>query len=73
MERTGRSWLVALTLACSAVIAPGIAAAAGKFHLEEATIADIHDAIKSGEITCKGLVQAYIARTKAYNGCAPRR
>ena len=49
------------------VIAPSIASA-GKFHLEEATIDDIHDAIKSGEITCKDLVQAYIARTKAYNG-----
>src|SRR4051812_24667829 len=48
--------------------APGVASAAGKFHLEEATIDDIHSAIKSGEITCKGLVQAYMARVKAYNG-----
>ena len=49
-------------------VAPGIATAAGKFHLEEATIEDIHNAIKDGEITCKGLVQAYFARAKAYNG-----
>lgn len=44
------------------------ALAAGTFHLEEATIDDIHTAIKSGEITCKGLVQSYMARAKAYNG-----
>ena len=49
-------------------LAPTVTAAAGKFHLEEATIEDIHDAIKSGEITCKGLVQAYFDRIKAYNG-----
>ncbi|HEY0339336.1 MAG TPA: hypothetical protein VGC34_00900, partial [Steroidobacteraceae bacterium] len=49
-------------------LAPTVSAAAGKFHLEEATIEDIHDAIKSGEITCKGVVQAYFDRIKAYNG-----
>ena len=56
------------TIACFAAAAPTGALAAGKFHLEEATIEDIHNAIKSGEITCKGLVQAYMARVKAYNG-----
>jgi Asp-tRNA(Asn)/Glu-tRNA(Gln) amidotransferase A subunit family amidase len=39
-----------------------------KFHLEEATISDIHKAIQSKEITCQGLVQAYIDRAAAYNG-----
>jgi Asp-tRNA(Asn)/Glu-tRNA(Gln) amidotransferase A subunit family amidase len=39
-----------------------------KFHLEEATIADIHNAIQSNEITCQDLVQAYINRAAAYNG-----
>ena len=38
------------------------------FIVEEATIDDIHRAIKSGEITCQGVVQAYIDRAKAYNG-----
>ena len=38
------------------------------FRLEEATIADIHRAIQRREITCKGLVQAYVKRIKAYNG-----
>src|SRR5688572_5813767 len=43
-------------------------AATGQFQVEEATIADIHTAIKSGQATCKSVVQAYIDRAKAYNG-----
>lgn len=38
------------------------------FALMEATIADIHRAIRRGEITCTQLVQAYLARIAAYNG-----
>lgn len=43
-------------------------AAADEFQLEEATIDDIHSAIKAGEITCQALVQAYFDRVRAYNG-----
>ena len=39
-----------------------------RFHLQEATIDDIHRAIRDGQITCRGLVQLYINRAKAYNG-----
>ena len=39
-----------------------------RFHLQEATINDIHRAIRDGQITCRGLVQLYINRAKAYNG-----
>ncbi len=38
------------------------------FHLEEATIDDMHRAIRDGQITCRGLIQLYINRAKAYNG-----
>jgi amidase len=38
------------------------------FHLEEATIDDVHRSIRDGQITCRGLVQLYINRAKAYNG-----
>jgi Asp-tRNA(Asn)/Glu-tRNA(Gln) amidotransferase A subunit family amidase len=45
--------------------------ASAEFHLEEATIDDIQSAIKSGETTCKGVVEAYMNRIKAYGGvCA---
>src|ERR1035437_3800348 len=43
-----------------------------RFHLEEATIADVHRAIQSGQITCRGLVQAYLNRARAYNGVCNR-
>ena len=38
------------------------------FHIEEASISDIHQAIQKGQVTCKQVVQAYIERAKAYNG-----
>jgi amidase len=40
------------------------------FQLEEATIDELHEAIKAGHITCVEIVQHYIARTRAYNGVA---
>jgi Asp-tRNA(Asn)/Glu-tRNA(Gln) amidotransferase A subunit family amidase len=45
-------------------------AAAGtpKFHLEEATIADIQAAIIDRRLTASQLVKLYLARIKAYNG-----
>jgi Asp-tRNA(Asn)/Glu-tRNA(Gln) amidotransferase A subunit family amidase len=39
-----------------------------KFEIVEATIEDIHNAIKTSKITCTELVQQYIDRAKAYNG-----
>jgi amidase len=43
-----------------------------RFHLQEGTIDDIHRAIRNGQITCKGLVQLYINRAKAYNGVSDK-
>src|SRR5499433_3363250 len=39
-----------------------------KFQIVEATIADIHQAIKSKQLTAMQLVNMYLARIKAYNG-----
>src|ERR1700730_17739403 len=39
-----------------------------RFHLQEATIDDLHRAIRNGQMTCRGVVQLYINRAKAYNG-----
>lgn len=64
-----------LVLACGVLAGAGCApptAAAPTmttaFAVEEATIADIHRAIQSGQTTCQGVVQAYLDRAKAYNG-----
>ena len=39
-----------------------------RFRIEEATIEGMHRAIQDGEISCQGLVQAYVDRARAYNG-----
>ena len=38
------------------------------FRLEEATIDELHAAIKAGETTCVGVVRHYLARVRAFNG-----
>jgi Asp-tRNA(Asn)/Glu-tRNA(Gln) amidotransferase A subunit family amidase len=43
-------------------------ASAPRFHLEEATIADVQRAIRAKEITAEQLVQLYFKRIEAYNG-----
>ncbi len=50
------------TAAAEAVAPPA------EFELMEARIADIHAAIKGGTLTTTELVEAYLARIKAYNG-----
>ena len=40
------------------------------FHVEEATIEELHDAIRAGRTNCVNVVQQYIARVRAYNGVA---
>src|SRR3954468_6627845 len=40
------------------------------FRLDEATIAELHHAIRAGQITLVDVVHYYIERVKAYNGVA---
>ena len=40
------------------------------FRLEEATIEELHAAIRAGQTTCVAVVQHYIDRVRAYNGVA---
>ncbi len=42
----------------------------GRFRLEEATIAELHRAIRAGETTCVAVVRQYVARARAFNGVA---
>ncbi len=68
---SGSSTASAVTLAVLGALGVGAtasAAAPGKFQVEEATISQIHEAITSGATTCKGVVEAYIERARAYNG-----
>jgi len=58
----------ALALGVFARMTPAGAAEPSKFHLEEATIADIQKAILAKQITTTQLLKLYLARIKAYNG-----
>jgi Asp-tRNA(Asn)/Glu-tRNA(Gln) amidotransferase A subunit family amidase len=63
--------LATLAIAAAILCAPQFASAAkaaSGFHLEEASIADVHRAIRAGQITAVQLVNLYFKRIEAYNG-----
>src|SRR2546427_3316788 len=64
--------LIARAIAFLLTVGAVVRAQAHCFSLEEATIADVHRAIQAGQISCRGLVQAYFDRAKAYNGVSNR-
>src|SRR5687768_9694994 len=47
-------------------------AASQSFRLEEATIAGVHAAMKAGRLTCRALVEGYLARIEAYDKKGPQ-
>ena len=57
-------------LAAAWLLLPGVSGAQG-FQLLEATVADVHAAFASGELTCRALVRAYIDRIEAYDQTGP--
>src|SRR6516225_12091442 len=73
MRRNLRSTISMLGIGMAVLCATHLAlvakaASAQRFHLEEATIADVHRAIRAKEITGEQLVQLYFKRIEAYNG-----
>ena len=66
MQQIALSLAVTACLAGTAQAQP--AGAGRKFQIVEATIADIHKAIRSQQLTATQLVNMYLARIKAYNG-----
>ena len=70
MKRT--ALLMASTLAgAAALLAQQTGPPAVPFQIEEATIASIHGAMKSGQLTCRGLVEQYLRRIEAYDKNGP--
>jgi Asp-tRNA(Asn)/Glu-tRNA(Gln) amidotransferase A subunit family amidase len=49
----------------------GISQTAAPFEVEEATIAQVHDAMKAGRLTCRALVGQYLKRIEAYDKNGP--
>ena len=71
-KTTQRNQVILASLLGSVFFSPTLTPVLGQetapFQLVEATIEDIHNAIKANQITCQELVQQYIHRAKAYNG-----
>lgn len=65
-----RHALIAAALAVTFVSAQQ-APPAAPFRVEETTIAQIHDAMKAGRLTCRALVDAYLKRIDAYDKNGP--
>ncbi|MEW6321637.1 MAG: amidase family protein [Acidobacteriota bacterium] len=69
--------LAFLVLSCAVVAAaarPGaqpVAQVTAPFAVEEASIADIHEAMLAGRLTCRALVEAYLRRIEAYDKNGP--
>src|ERR687896_2638111 len=62
-------FVIGLVVLCGVHLAfAASVASAPRFHLEEATIVDVHRAIRAKQITAEQLVQLYFKRIEAYNG-----
>jgi amidase len=62
---------IAFTLLLTAPLLAQQAPTPPAFRVEETTIAQIHDAMKAGRLTCRGLVDAYLRRIEAYDKNGP--
>jgi Asp-tRNA(Asn)/Glu-tRNA(Gln) amidotransferase A subunit family amidase len=70
----GAMLALAGTTACGGTTPPAstpAAAAAAPFQIEETTIAQIHAAMRAKTLTCRALVEAYLARIEAYDKKGP--
>src|SRR5215472_4585381 len=68
-DRLDQFWVRALAFVVLMFgVSATLAQAQNQFRIEEASIADIQRAVKSGQTSCRAVVQAYIDRAKAYNG-----
>jgi amidase len=64
---------IATILLAGSVVSAGVAQRQdAPFQVEEATIAAVHAAFKGGTLTCRRLVELYLARIKAYEDGGPR-
>ena len=66
-----RARLLILALVCVPLAAAQQVPAPAPFRVEETTIAQIHDAMTAGRLTCHALVDAYLHRIDAYDKNGP--
>jgi len=61
-----------ISVTSSIGLSAGLSAAENTFRLEEATIAEIHEAVGAGALSSEKLVELYLARIAAYDRAGPR-
>ena len=71
-RRSTRAFAAAIAVTAPLVVTQPAAGQSDRFRLEEATIEGIHEAIRAGQLSCRGLVQAHVDRARAYNGACTR-
>jgi Asp-tRNA(Asn)/Glu-tRNA(Gln) amidotransferase A subunit family amidase len=64
-------WLPAFLVPLSSCASDNISSSSQPFQLVEASIKDIHDAYRSGQLTSRQLVQLYLDRIEAYDRNGP--
>jgi Asp-tRNA(Asn)/Glu-tRNA(Gln) amidotransferase A subunit family amidase len=62
---------VVLALTATTAVSSAQAPAPPPFDVVEASIADIHAALRTGRVTCRGLVERYLRRIDAYDKNGP--
>jgi Asp-tRNA(Asn)/Glu-tRNA(Gln) amidotransferase A subunit family amidase len=60
-----------LCAALTLLLAPALPRAQDPFRVEETTIAQVHAAMTSGQVTCRRLVDTYLRRIEAYDKAGP--
>jgi amidase len=70
VSRTFALALLSLTILAAAALR-GQPQPLPPFHVEEVTIAQIHDALKAGRVTCRAIVEQYLRRIEAYDKNGP--
>jgi len=58
-------------LLAGVLVLPGAGQAQAPFRVEETTIAEVHAAFRAGTLTCRAVVEAYLARIQAYDRNGP--
>ncbi|RYF67273.1 MAG: amidase, partial [Cytophagaceae bacterium] len=66
-----KKYLLCLFAVYAAAITPSGAQSFKTKHLQEATIASLHDAMQAGKVTAEQLVQLYLDRIEAYDKQGP--
>jgi amidase len=72
MRYIGWAFFFLISLTYPIALPGGLSAAESRFSLEEATIADIQEAVGAGALSSERLVELYLARIAAYDRAGPR-